>query len=153
MKIYPGKFKAYFPALLVLSALMILNLIIVNLPLSNTLGYEFAAVNGIILFLTGGLLTISSVKRTGFLPYIFLFRSNIWFSTLIVIIPLIIGSIATIFFSRCPITDGILFYLVITVPSFIFGSITGYFSSALSIKWSVIIYLLFFLLLCFIPIA
>lgn len=109
--------------------LIIINLILITLPLTNTLGYEFAAVNSFILIIISNLLTINFVKnnksnRTLFVNLLTLF-----------LIPLLISLISSVFTMFCSFFDGLLFYTIITFPSIIIGLSIGIFSIVYSKKY------------------
>lgn len=131
--------------------IIILNLFLTTIPLTNTVGYELAVVNGILLFLIGGIIGINLLRKNLYKNFSDLLIQNYKLLTLLVMIPFFIGIISSIIVSKCPITDGVFFYLIITIPSFIFGIVTGFFTFALSRKFSLLIFLLLFFVILFIP--
>lgn len=131
--------------------IIILNLFLTTIPLTNTLGYESAVVNGILLFLIGGIIAINLLRKNLYKKFSGLLIQNYKLLTLFVMIPFFIGIISSIIVSKCPITDGVFFYLTITIPSFIFGVAIGFFTFALSRKLSLLIFLLLFFVILFIP--
>ena len=104
----------------------IINLYLQILPLTNVFGYEFSAVNALILSFLSGLYTISFLKskqKTEIgIDYIKL--SSAFF--LMLVLPFTISFVNSIFTGFCSFIDGILFYLVITVPSVIIGCALGF---------------------------
>lgn len=132
-----------------LFALIIINLILTKIPLTNSLGYEISVINGILLFLFSGLITINLIKQTNgdnFVRAVF-DNSNLFVISLT--IPFLISLISSFFFSRCPIPDGILFYITITIPATFFGIATGLYSRALSNKYATLLFFFFFFLILF----
>ncbi len=131
--------------------LILTNLFLSTLPLTNTLGYEFSAVNAILLFALGGMAVIYRFNKDVFERFSFyeLVVREKYFIASALLIPFFIVFFSSIFFAKCPPANGVLFYLFITVPSFFGGITLGFFSFALSKKFSLwIFFLLFFVLLC-----
>ncbi|MEK6553256.1 MAG: hypothetical protein AABZ54_07395, partial [Bacteroidota bacterium] len=115
--------------------LVLINLLLTFLPLTKTLGYEFSVVNGILLFIIGGLQIIIVQRKDFVISVIDLLWKNKLFISSSIIIPFLIGFLSSVLNSNCPIKGGILFYLVISIPSFIFGGVVGNFCTALSRKY------------------
>ncbi len=122
--------------------LVIINLVLTFLPLTKTLGYEFSVINGILFFIIGGLQTIIVQRKDFEIGVIDLFLKNKLFISFSIIIPFLIGFLSSVLNSNCPIKDGILFYVVISIPSFFFGGILGNFCTALSRKYSFYFFLI-----------
>lgn len=141
-----------FPRFYIL-ALIIVNLILINLPLTNTLGYEFAAINGIMLFLTGGLIAIIKLGKSHFKNFFDLLTQNKKLFLSALSFPFLIGLMSSFFISKCPILDGVLFFLVIAIPSLFFGLATGYYSFSLTRKYSLWIFLILFLVILLSPLV
>lgn len=131
--------------------LVLINLFLTLLPLTKNLGYEFSVINGLILFIIGGLLIII-VKRKDFeIGVIDLLLKNKLFISFSITIPFLIGFLSSILNSNCPIKGGVLFYLVISIPSFFFGGALGNFCTALSRKYSFYFFIIISLVLIFSP--
>lgn len=145
-------FRFTFPIVLLI-VLFLLNIFILRIPLVGIFGYEFAFLNAVVLYLIGGFCVIHFSRQIGKdefkLKLIFYANWEI-FSTLIAI-PFCIGLIASLFFSRCPLQEGIPFYLVITVPAYLLGISTATYSSAVSRKYSYVIFLLGFIVVLLFP--
>jgi len=137
-------FLSNFSKVLILF-LIIINLFLTILPLTNVLGYEFSVVNGILLFIIGGL-QIINVQRKNFVISVnnLLFKYK-WFISISIIVPFIIGFLSSILNSNCPIKDGIYFYLIISIPSFFFGGVLGNFCTRLSRKYSYYFFIIIFI--------
>ena len=118
------------------ASLILINLFLITLPLTNSLGYEFVLVNSIILFFVGGITVCNKqkfVNQSSFFDYI---SSEYKTVLLVLLIPLTIGALSSLFNSRCPIKDGLAFYLVIAIPSYVLGIILGLLSSFVSKKFN-----------------
>ena len=138
---------------ILIAILTILNLFFTSLPLVKILGFEHSALNGIILFYFGGLLTIKIFRKSNdtdnkLLPVL----SNYGFYFLLIcVIPFVIGLISSIFMVHCPLIDGILFYIIISLPSFFFGIAAGYLSYTLSKKFAYLIFSFSYILILLSP--
>ncbi len=137
------KKQQFFYSLLLLA----FNLFLLSLPLTNSLGYEFSAANGIVLFFLGGALLLSFLKTRNTLVISLFFKERKYLFISSLVIPFLVGFIFSLIISKCPILPGILFYLLIPLPSFFFGISTAYISYFLSKKYAPIIFILFSLLI------
>jgi len=63
------------------------------------------------------------------------------------IVPLIISFVSTIFCQECPISDGVYFYLIITLPSVIIGCTVGFFANFISTRYKYITFIFTWLIL------
>jgi hypothetical protein len=150
LKLFNKSIQLNLPIILFL-VIIIIDLFLSNLPLTNTLGYEFSAVNGILLFILGGFGTIyyqKKIYRNSF--YIFC-SENKYFILLSIFIPLLIGFISSRINSHCPIAEGFLFFIVITIPSFFFGIITGNLCLGISKKVPSILFVFIFIIIVLSP--
>jgi hypothetical protein len=130
----------------------VINLILLKLPLTNVFGYEFSALNALLLSFLSGLFNISFLKSL--VKENKKFNLENYLSTLrwMFFLPFAISVINSIIFGFCSFTDGLLFYFVITFPSVIIGSAL---SSAIFIfvkKLKVISFIFLYLLILFIPV-
>ncbi len=107
-----SKINIFFAVLLPITIALFLQF----LPLTNTTGYEFSLILTIPLFLSGGLLKLSSLN----------FRTARSLTIITLSVPLIISLFSNLFFSECPISTDVLFYLVLSVPAFICGYFIGF---------------------------
>ncbi|KUO62347.1 hypothetical protein APF79_07495 [bacterium BRH_c32] len=105
---------------------IILQFIIVSFPLTNTLHFEFSAINSIIIFFFSALYTIKYFRKTGIIDFL---KNNYPVLLLIIFLPFVIGVFSTIFLSECPFGEGVFFYLVISVPNLLFGITFGMYIS------------------------
>ncbi|MGD8777666.1 MAG: hypothetical protein PVH88_01755 [Ignavibacteria bacterium] len=129
------------------------NLFLISLPLTNIIGYEFSAVNAILLFVVGFILT-NRFTGSSFLnqkiSFLF-FRENLTTYLTFVLLPVVISTLNTIVFHKCPVENGILYYLMITVPAYLYGISSAIVISTLVKKRKYLFFLVFFFLLCLEP--
>ena len=99
------------------SVLGLFNYLFTKVALLQTFGYEFAAINGLLLVIISGLYTIDRIRKTEFTLYK-IFKINLVFF----LIPLIISVIYSLLTMFCSFWDGLMFYFLIALPSILFGS-------------------------------
>ena len=137
---------------LILSVLIIaiVNLYLVSLPLTNLIGYEFSAINGIILSFVGGLYSLSIFKKDeNYLSSL----SGSWGEILLILfIPFVIGFANHALFEICPFTKDIFFYFLITIPAFFISTFLAYWIKNIFNKFTILIFILIYLHFIFIPI-
>lgn len=103
--------------LIYLLILLVYNLLLLKFPLAHVFGYEFSVLNSVLIVLLGGIYSISFYKN--------LFeREKQFFTTelykslfLFLLIPFCISIVNSIINGFCSFYDGVIFYLIITVPS------------------------------------
>ncbi len=141
----------YLPVYLIL--LFLFNLLFLQLPLLGVFGYEFSAVNAILIVLFAGLYFIPILKKVRSDPkqaknyYQAIYAAAISF----LLIPLLVTLTHSLLTYACSIKDGLLFYLVITTPSVLIGFTLSLISVNLSKKINRIIFILIFILILIIP--
>ncbi|MBX3008282.1 MAG: hypothetical protein KF816_09670 [Melioribacteraceae bacterium] len=134
--------------LVLISVLFLAEIILLNLPLTNHLSYEYAFANSLILFVIGGFLFVYKIKNSGKKYFEVLMGEKLLFIT-IPLLPLLLGFISTILFSECPFSHGMLFYLVVSIPAFYFGTVFGLLSYYFWERHPIILFIIFFLSICF----
>ena len=137
--------------LIIFGSFLIINLLLLSFPLTNVIGFDFSVVNGIFLGFFGGLLFIilngeSVNDKNKFFGVIKEFK--IPFVTL-PLIPLIFALFSTYFIQRCPVDNGIWFYIIIPLVSYVFGLALAYFSVCVANAYGWILFILLFLLFLF----
>ena len=120
----------------------ILNITFTQLPLINVLSYESSAINGIILSLIVGMY---------WLKYIKVKKTSLFYSPFLIIaaIPFLILTFSTILCQKCPLDDGLYFYLILALPSIIVGLSLAYLSYYISVKYRFIIFILIWIVILF----
>lgn len=143
-----------FPVLL-LTIITGINIYLQTLPLTNVLHYEFSAINGIIQSLFGGLISIYFINKNSLKKEIQfnVFKSNFRFLFLFTFSQFLLALIFNVFAQICPLSEGLLFYFVITIPSFFIGIIIGIFAFSISGRYSILIFISIWLLVLLAPIS
>jgi hypothetical protein len=129
----------------------VFNIVLVLLPLTNSLGYEFSAVNSILLFLIGGFYFIQLLKKNDFNLFNFweLLSQKKLFLIGFTFLPFLIGIVSTIILVKCPFVNGTLFYFLVTLPGYFAGIVFGVLSVFFSRKFSYVIFPFIFLTIAF----
>jgi len=123
--------------------ILLVNLALLKLPLTNVFGYEFSVINSLLIVLLSGIYTIHffdinfGKKNRNFIPE--LFKSLI----LLLIIPFSVSVINSAISGFCSFTDGLLFYIVITCPSIIIGISLGLISVLIANRFRVVLFFMF----------
>ncbi|MBI1939628.1 MAG: hypothetical protein HYS25_16075 [Ignavibacteriales bacterium] len=135
--------------------LVIVNLFLTRLPLTQILSYEFCAVNGIILFLIFALAGVKYSQPGELSNFLLLsvLKESLKFFSAFIFLPLLIGIGSTLLQSNCPLCDGFKFYLTITLPSALFGFITGVTIRLYSKRFFYFITVIIFLLILLLPLV
>lgn len=101
------------------------NVFFLFIPLLNVFGFEFSLANSIPFVFISGIFTIrffAKTKKENLTSY---FVSSGKLFALLLIIPFLISVVHSLFTMFCSFGDGLLFYLIITIPAFIVGSSLG----------------------------
>lgn len=132
--------------------LVILNILLLFLPLTNIFGYEFSAVNAVFLFFQAGIFTIYLFKRIADeVPLRHKVRRLLKGLSVLSVIPVAISFVNSVFSGGCSYSDGFLFYLFITIPSIAAGSSIGLLIFIILKKFRRPVFLAVFFLLFLIP--
>ena len=130
----------------------VLNIYLQTLPLTNVFGYEFSAVNALLLSFLSGLYIITylqnKTKEQKSDHNSFLFKAF----SLMLIIPFAISILKSIIFGFCSFWDGFWFYLVITCPSVIIGGALGAIIFSIVKRFRKVTFIFLYLLILFIPV-
>ncbi|MCW9064829.1 MAG: hypothetical protein OQJ78_00920, partial [Ignavibacteriaceae bacterium] len=137
--------------LIYLIAIGVVNIFLLMLPLTNVFGYEFSAVNALLLSFLSGLFSISFLNSL--VKENQKFNVERYLSALrwMLFLPFAISVINSMIYGFCSFTDGLLFYLVITFPSLIIGSALGSFIFVSVKKFRIISFIILYLLILSIP--
>lgn len=136
-----------------LIVLTVYNFILLQLPLTNVFGFEFAVFNGIILVILSGFYTISLLRKPSNpdLPRKSFKKGFRISSLLFLLIPFIMALINSFSTIACSITDGVIFYLIIAAPSIIVGSGIAFGTFAVSRRKTILLFCILYLIILFIP--
>jgi hypothetical protein len=136
--------KRYLASILLL---VLFNILFIQLPLTSVFGFEFSALNSIILTIVSGLLVISFLKRKE------KFLKNILkLSPILLLIPLMISVLNSLITTTCSMVDGLLFYILITFPSILIGTALGLSSFYIFPQFPRIIFFLLLIITAVIPV-
>jgi tetratricopeptide (TPR) repeat protein len=114
------------PALVYLAT----TLLCTQLPLLNSLGYEFSAVIALLATFSAGFSTIRRVKESfheNTTPQVNAFNHTLISNLLLLLIPLILISLNAFFVKNCSWLEGLGFYLLIPVVTVVFSTALGFF--------------------------
>jgi predicted transcriptional regulator len=128
------------------------NLLLLTLPLTSVFGYEFAAINSLLLSFLSGLYIISSLKKTNTDKSEFNNKKFYKALILFLLLPFTISIINSIVVGFCSFWDGLFFYLVITLPSVIIGSAIGSAIFFTVKKFRILIFIILYLLILFVSV-
>ena len=140
----------YFAIFLIIIG--VINLYLLTLPLTSVFGYEFSALNALLLSFLSGLFSISFLKSL--VKENRKFNVENYLSTLrwMLFLPFAISVINSFIYGFCSFTDGLFFYLVLTFPSVIIGSALGSAIFVLIKRLRIISFIFLYLLILFIPV-
>jgi len=126
--------------------LIVVNIFLTQLPLTSTFGYEFAALNGLILSILTGLNTLNFVNKSEF-------SLNELAKTLFILflIPFAISVINSLLTLFCSFIDGLMFYILIVPASISFGTALAFIISLIAKKYSKLIFFISLILFAIIP--
>ena len=146
--------SAYNYLSIYLIILVVFNILLLNLPLTNYLGYEFSIFNSAILVLLSGIFVISYLKRITISKESIkeISKTLAWVSFIFLILPFLISFVSIFKTITCPIKDGIIFYIVLTIPAAVIGIALGILSFSINKKFSILIFLLSLFLIALIPV-
>jgi hypothetical protein len=149
--------KNYFASdnylLIYLGIIIVINILLLFIPLTNIFGYEFSAVNALLLFFLSGVFAISNFKKlSAETPLLSVIKRLLIGLSLFTIIPLSISCVNSVFGNGCSFTDGFLFYTFITLPSIFAGTALGVFVYAVFPKYRRPVFLIIYFILFLIPV-
>lgn len=128
--------------------LVLFDLILTRLPLTSVFGFEYAALNSILLSIITGLLTISYMNKREDVV-----RNLLKISPYLLLIPASISIANSFLTTTCSIGDGFLFYLFITVPSVLIGASMAAFSYYILPRFPRLMFFIILFLTAFIPVV
>ena len=103
------------------------------LPMLDVIGYETSLLSALLLSILGGISAIKFFKIGGGIISTKYLRKKTWpFFFILFVVSLLVPVAATKYYDICPDLDGILFHLVISLPSLLIGISLGTFWSQVS---------------------
>ena len=129
------------------------NYLLLQFPLTNVFGYEFAAFNAAFLSLLAGIHTLSlinGVTKENKWDKLHTLRINY---VVFLSIPLLISIINSYFSGFCSFIDGLLFYLVLALPSVIVGGALAFISFRIFTGLRMVVFLIMYFLILLVAIG
>ncbi|MBK7629621.1 MAG: hypothetical protein IPJ23_02675 [Ignavibacteriales bacterium] len=127
--------------------LFVVSSLLTQLPLTNTFGYEFSVINGLLLSVLAGLQTLNFLRKTDFV--ISRFIKNLLILFLIPFLVIFVHSILTMF---CSFVDGLIFYVLIVGTSILFGTAIAFLSDIIAKKYERVLFFIVIFFTALIPI-
>jgi hypothetical protein len=129
-------------------ALIILtfNVLFLFIPLLNSFGYEFSAVNALVLSFLSGIYAVQAIKKDELN-----LSKNLFSFFSLILLPLLIILFYSLFNRFCSFWDGLLFYLVIAAPSVIIGASLGLVVQYLIKRYHILFFILLYISILLIP--
>ncbi len=135
------------------ASIIIINLILLTFPLTNIFGFEFSAINSMLLVLLSGIYVIQLLKKES--ATVLNFKSikiNLPITgALFLLIPAVISVSHSIYTSSCPLKDGVLFYVILTFPSIVIGIGLGLICIVFVNHFRILSFVILYLLILSIP--
>ncbi|HSL89501.1 MAG TPA: hypothetical protein VK870_09375, partial [Ignavibacteriaceae bacterium] len=139
--------KVLIAVILIFIAVILFNIILLRYPLTDVLGYEYSALNSLILSILSGLITIIWFKKLKRFSYSFL-----WMLLVLALTPVVMNIVSSLITEFCSLLDGVVFYVTITIPAILVGFSLGIFSVYVTKKFSIIFFITIIVLIATIPI-
>lgn len=138
--------KSNMSSIIIFTLVIFINLILLYAPLLNILSYESSMINAVMFSLLSGIYWLTNSENKT------LKHHSVFFFFLI-LFPLIILSISTVFCQKCPLDDGFYFYLILSIPSIPIGIAISEFAKYISKRFRYWLFPLFWIivLLSFLP--
>jgi len=135
-----GNLKKFYPEYIVLFIAASVNIFLQFLPLTNVMGYEISAINGIILFILFGVSILRLGKKEKKFDPFYIIKTRLIFFLGLILLPLIISLFNTLVLNICPFKGGIEFYLIDTIPAAFIGMVLAAISLKISFRYSYFIF-------------
>lgn len=132
-----------FSSLLILAGT---NLFLTTLPLFNILSYESSVINAVLFSIISGIYILKFHDGNKY-------KAHFYFLIIAIFIPLVILFVSTILCQKCPLDDGIYFYILVPLPSIIIGITIACYAEKLNYRFRYLLFILLwlFVLLGFLP--
>ncbi len=133
--------------------IFVLNFLLLNFPLFNVFGYEFSVFNSVLLNFIAGFYLISLVNKEQEKNFNSFNKKLFLPSILFLLIPFLVSVVNSFFTGFCSFSDGLFFYIVITIPSVVIGYSCGLLSFFFFKKFRRVLFFLFIILILLIALA
>ncbi len=136
-----------------LFVILLFNLFLIQLPLTKVFGYEFSALNSMLLVFLSGLYFIPLIKNLKANFSLTNKFKHLILSSIVpfLLLPFLVSAIHSFLTISCSFIDGTLFYLVITFPSVLIGYALAMVSVISINKFNRIFFIIIYLLILSIP--
>ncbi|HWP82977.1 MAG TPA: hypothetical protein VNN76_10025 [Bacteroidota bacterium] len=108
-------------------------LLCTQVPLFNYLGFEFSVLLAAVLSFLSGLVAIAYFQTSTSLAETV--KKTTLASAVLLFVPLVILSVNALFVKNCSFVDGIIYYLLLPLPSVIFSVALAFLLCALNVRW------------------
>jgi len=154
ISIFTRTFSAYNYLIIYLFILVVFNIVLLNLPLTNYLGYEFSIFNSAIIILQTGIFSILYLKKNTISNETKkkAYKTLVYGSLIFLLLPFFISFFSLFKTIICPIKDGIIFYAFLTLPAPVIGIALGILSFSINKRFSLLIFFLSLFLIALIPV-
>jgi hypothetical protein len=129
--------------------ILLIDLLLLQLPLAGMLGYEYSAINAALITILSGIYTISLLNKEP--EHILPVRKIITVYSSFLMLSFLTGMAGSLAGPACSLGDGVLFFIVITVPSVIVGGSLGLLCYYPVKKFRIILFIVILLLIAAIP--
>ena len=150
------KILSFYNYIVIYSIIVLLfNILLLQVPLAGVFGYEFAFLNAVLLTFLSGIYFISLLKnlKKNIERSKEYRRQELTSSALFLVLPVSVSLTHSLLTSGCPVKDGLLFYIVLTLPSVLIGFSLALICVAVFKRLQKVLFIAIFLLILFIPIA
>ena len=147
-------FSAYNYLSIYLLILILFNVVLLNLPLTNYLGFEFSILNSVVIILLAGIFSIFYFKKITISEDTKkrIYKTLAWISLIFLLIPFLISFFSLFNAVTCPIKDGIIFYIFLTFPAPIIGIALGVLSYSITKRFGLLVFILAPFIIALIPV-
>lgn len=130
---------------------ILINLILIKLPLTKFISYEYFAINGLLIALFTGIIFLFAFNVHGielgkikiFLPIHIVF---------VLLIPILIALFVNIFSPICSLKEAVIFYSIFSVPAIVVGFGLAQISDYFSHRFKYLVFVVSFLFLLILPV-
>jgi hypothetical protein len=146
--------RAYNYLIVYLLIILVADAFLLQLPLAGMLGYEYSAINSILLTIISGIYTITFARKDSQVQNN---KNRLYVTSLLnayatfLALSFLTGLFGSLSGLACSISDGILFFIVITIPSVITGGALGLLSFYLIKRFRIPLFVLFLIIVAAVP--
>ncbi len=127
--------------------LVIINIFLTQIPLTNIFGYEYAAINGLLISIITGVHTLNLIQKP-----VFAFVNLIKSLFLLFLIPFLIIFLHSLLTMFCSFIDGLVFYVLIVGTSIFYGTAAAFISNIIVKKYRRVLFFIIIICTAIVPI-